>query len=285
MIIRISDDFDLLKIADSGQCFRWERTETGWRIPHGGRCLRIEPAGENEYRLDCTEEDFRAVWRDYFDLGENYGRIRARIDPERDPFLWAAEEYGKGIRILRQDPWEMLVTSILTQNRNIPGIRRCVRLLAEACGERKRDSEGEVWWVFPGPAAVLSIGGEGLARCAMGYRAKYVEAAARAALDGRFRPEFLARAGGEETMAALTALYGVGVKVASCVALFGLHRLNAFPEDVWMRRILTNEYPRGYPFAEYAPYNGVYQQYMFAYYRERAARANRTDRDNPRRRE
>ena len=266
MIIRISDDFDPGKIAESGQCFRWERTETGWRIPHADRCLLIEAAGEEEYRLDCTEADFQAVWRGSFDLGENYERIRARIDPDADPFLWAAAEREKGIRIIRQDPWEVLVSFILSQNKNIPAIRRCVRLLTEACGEKKRDSSGNAFFAFPGPEAILSVGAEGLAGCAVGYRAKYVLAAARAALDGRFCPEALMEAGEEETMEALTALFGVGRKVASCVSLFGLHHLNAFPRDVWINRILEREYEGGYPFAAYAPYNGVYQQYMFAYY-------------------
>ena len=270
MRIRISDDFDLQKIADSGQCFRWERMGNLWRIPHRGRCLRIESAGD-AFRLACTEEEYTDFWWDYFDLSESYERIRARIDPGADPFLFAASESGKGIRILRQDPWETLITFILSQNKNIPAIRRSVRLLAEACGDKRRDAAGESYFAFPGPEAILSIGTEGLAACAMGYRAKYVLSAARAALEGRFCPEELMKMDGKSAMEALTALYGVGKKVASCISLFGLHHLNAFPRDVWIQRVLEREYPDGYPYEAYSPYNGVYQQYMFAYIRNGAA--------------
>lgn len=264
--IQIANDFDLQKIANSGQCFRWEKTDTGWRILHGGHCLRIKSEME-VFCLDCTEAEFRTIWWDYFDFSENYERIRAQINSDADPFLWAASEQEKGIRILRQDPWEMLVTSILTQNRNIPAIQYCVRLLTEACGEMRRDLTGQVYYSFPSPEAILSLGMDGLARCAMGYRAKYVWAAAKATLEGRFCPEVLMQKKEEEAMETLTNLYGVGEKVASCVSLFGLHHLNAFPKDVWIRRILEREYPGGYPFDVYSPYNGVYQQYMFAYYR------------------
>ena len=85
--------------------------------------------------------------------------------------------------------------------------------------------------------------------------------------EGKINFEELQKADDKRAIEVLTEIYGVGVKVASCIALFGMHHLNAFPRDVWMKRILENEYPNGYPFADYAPYNGVYQQYMFAYYR------------------
>lgn len=97
--------------------------------------------------------------------------------------------------MLPLDPWEMLVTFIISQNRNIPSIRRSVELLTE--------------------------------------------------------------------------LFGVGVKVANCVSLFGLHHVDAFPIDVWIRKILDREYPDGYPYEKYSPHNGIYQQYMFAYYRHK----------------
>ena len=85
--------------------------------------------------------------------------------------------------------------------------------------------------------------------------------------EGKINFEELQKADDKRAIEVLTEIYGVGVKVASCIALFGMHHLNAFPRDVWMKRILENEYPNGYPFSDYAPYNGVYQQYMFAYYR------------------
>lgn len=270
MNIEIRDDFDLEKIAESGQCFRFGRNGDGWRIVSGADCLRIAPLGGGSYALDCGEDAFAAVWRDYFDLDEDYAAIRARIDPEEDPYLSAAAEAEKGIRILRQDPWETLVSFLISQNKNIPAICRSIELLAETCGEEKTDAAGERYFAFPTPEAVAALSDEDLRRCSLGYRCAYVRAAARAVLDGALELNALKTADEARTMAALTGLFGVGVKVASCVSLFGLHHLDAFPQDVWIKRILAREYPTGYPFARCAPYNGVYQQYMFAFERNRA---------------
>ena len=268
MLIAIEDDFDLNKIAVSGQCFRWERLAAGsYRIIHGSQCLHITEAGENRYDLDCSEADYERVWRDYFDLPENYASMRGRIDRRHDSFLWNAAEHEKGIRILRQDPWETLVSFIISQNKNIPAIQRSIRLLAERCGEAKTDQQGKTYYAFPTPEGILSLSESDLRECGLGYRCAYARAAARAVAEGQIDLNALKTAGEEKTIAELMKLYGVGVKVANCVSLFGLHHIDAFPQDVWIKRILCSEYPNGYPFETYAPYNGVYQQYMFAYYR------------------
>lgn len=268
MIIQVFDDFDLDKIADSGQCFRWTKTDMNtYRIIAGSSCLYIKALGNGCFDLDCTEDEYASFWMNYFDLREDYHSIRERIDAKKDKFLWEAAEFEKGIRILRQDPWEMLVTSIITQNRNIPGIRRSVELLSECCGTKKTDSRGGEYYAFPDPDAVAALSEESLKECRLGYRWKYVLEAARAVSGGHLDLQELIAEDEKNTIAALTQLYGVGVKVASCVSLFGLHHTDAFPVDVWMKRILSQEYPNGYPYEEYAPFNGIYQQYMFAYYR------------------
>ena len=268
MNIEIQDDFDLKKIAESGQCFRCEDRGNGaWRIPYRELCLNISPAGTNAYALDCSHSEWESVWRIYFDLDTDYRSIRRRIDPLRDPFLYRASEAGKGIRLLRQDPWETLVSFIISQNRNIPALRRSISFLCQAAGEKRRDRTGEAFDCFPASEAILALDDSALAACRLGYRAKYVRAAASAAAEGRFDPESLMSAPEAETVSALTGLYGVGRKVAACVSLFGLHHLDAFPVDVWMRRVLETEYPDGYPMELYRPVNGIFQQYMFAYYR------------------
>lgn len=274
MIVQISDDFDMDKIAESGQCFRWTRADSNtYRIVAGSSCLYITSLGEDLYEFECPEEEFEGFWRDYLDLGENYRGIRERIDREEDPFLWKAAESEKGIRILRQDPWEMLVTFIISQNRNISSIRRSVELLSESCGELKRDPRGVSYYAFPTPSAVAGLSQDDLNSCRLGYRCKYVHAAAEAVLGGKIDLEKLLAADEKSTIEALTGLFGVGVKVANCVSLFGLHHVDAFPVDVWVKRILEQEYAEGYPFDRYSPYNGIYQQYMFAYYRGSASRA------------
>ena len=272
MQIQINDDFDLERIAGSGQCFRWEKDDTGaYRIIHKEHLLRIRDLGDGMFALSCTEDEYRDIWYPYFDLGENYRSIRERVDREKDPFLAAACDFGKGIRILRQDLWETLVSFIISQNKNIPAIRKSVELLCEAAGKRVDDADGG-GYLFPAPEEILSLSDEALAACRLGYRCRYVKAAALDVAEGRLVLDRLKTETEEETIRALTGVCGVGVKVANCVSLFGLHHVDAFPVDVWIRRILENEYPGGYPKEIYSPYNGIFQQYMFYYYREKYGR-------------
>ena len=242
MIKRITDDFDPDRIAQSGQCFRWEKVDDEtWRIIAGKTCLYMTPLGDDLYEFDCSEDEFENFWRDYFDLQENYEKIRGGIDQGEDPFLWQAAEQEKGIRILRQDPWEMLITFIISQNRNIPAIRNSVELLAERCGEKRIDSRGEYFYAFPEPAALAALPESDLKSCKLGYRCKYVHAAAEAVSNGDIDLLSLLAADEASTITALTKLFGVGTKVANCVSLFGLHHVNAFPGDVWIRRVLDEQ--------------------------------------------
>ena len=269
MEIQIKDDLDLNRIADSGQCFRWVKEESGaYRILHRDHILRIRDLGDGEFWLSCTEEEYRDVWYDYFDFGTRYRSVRRRILKKNDPFLYAACTSGKGIRILKQDAWEMLVSFIISQNKNIPAIKKSVELLCEAAGRQLEDSCGR-YYLFPTPEEILSLSDEDLLACRLGYRCRYVRAAAADVAEGRLDLDALRNAPEETVLRALTGVCGVGIKVANFVSLFGFHHIDAFPIDVWIRRILDNEYPGGYPMEEYSPYNGIYQQYMFYYYRNR----------------
>ena len=268
--LRIEDDFDLEKIAESGQCFRWEALDGGaYRIVHRTHCVTVRPLGAGEYGFSCDEDEFGSVWRDYFDLDTDYRSVRGRVSRAEDPFLHDACESGRGIRILRQDPWETLVSFVISQNRNIPAIKKSVELLCEAAGRRMTDSRGGPYIVFPTPEEILVLSDETLAACKLGYRCGYVRAAALAVADSTLPLDALRGLPEPETVRALTAVRGIGVKVASCVSLFGLHHTDAFPVDVWIRRVLEHEYPYGYPAERYSPYNGIYQQYMFCRYRNR----------------
>ena len=269
MILEFSDDLDLKKIADSGQCFRWEELEDGsFKVPHKDSCLIIKKLTDNSYDLSCDDKEYELVWKDYLDADSDYSRIRSRISKKKDPFLYAAAADQQGIRILKQDPWEALISFIISQNRNIPAIKRSIELLCERAGKKRKDPLGKAYYSFPTAKAINAMPAEALAECRLGYRDEYIKRTAAAACDGSLDINALAECSEEEAFDKLISLHGVGKKVASCVMLFGLHFINSFPVDVWVKRILENEYPHGYPMEEYAPYNGIYQQYMFAYYRK-----------------
>ena len=271
MVVQIQDDFDLDRIAGSGQCFRWEKQDRGYRIVHREHCLWIRPDNDR-FWADCTEEEYEHVWHPYFDLDTSYAGIRGKVDPAKDPYLAKAAHEQQGIRILRQDPWEMVISFIISQNRNIPMIRRSIEALCACAGEQREGRSG-IFRTFPGPEAVARLDRDTLmGPCALGYRWKYVQEVSRLTAEGHFSLEQLSALGDDEAMEVLRDLPGIGPKVASCILLFGFHRLNFFPVDVWIRRVLEEQYPQGYDRERYAPYNGVCQQYLFAYSRSQAGK-------------
>lgn len=263
MEVYAADGIDLRRIYDSGQCFRWRDEGDGnFLIPSAGHIVMVRQIVEDRIRLSCDEEEFQAYWRDYFDLDTDYAKIAARISPQ-DAFLTRAAAAGRGIRILRQDPWETLITFILSQRKNIPAIRSCVERLCEAAGT------SEMIGCFPTPEEILAADAAGkLDGCGLGYRLPYIRETAEVFASNQI--DQLSRFSDDELLDALMQLKGVGVKVAKCTMLFGFHRLDAFPVDVWISRALAEEYPEGFDFSAYRPYGGVIQQYIFAYYRENA---------------
>ena len=266
-----ADHLRLDAIADSGQCFRWQPLGEGYRIIASGRVLHASQRGDR-VTLSCTRRAFDAFWRGYLDLDTDYGAIIAAIPP-RDAYLRAAAAHGGGIRILRQEAWETLITFILSQRKSIPAIRQGVERLCAAAGRAIGRENGETLHAFPTPAELSALTEEDLRACGLGYRAPYVRRAAQAFARGEMDMAALSALPDEELQAALCGLYGVGRKIALCTMLFGFHRLNAFPVDVWMEKVARFRYPGGIPLADYAPWGGVMQQYMFAY--ERAlARGN-----------
>ena len=269
MKLQITDDFDLQKIADSGQCFRWWPQETGgYKIPYRDKCLIIRRITDSEYELSCDEEEYKNTWVHYLDMETDYSKVRSLIPRDRDPFLFEASEAQMGIRILNQDLWETLISFIISQNRNIPAIKRSIELLCKACGDRMTAPDGESYYSFPDAGRIATLTPEQLDACRLGYRSRYIHETAAGVADGTIDLAVFDKLNDDECMDRLLSITGVGKKVASCVLLFGLHRIDAFPIDVWIKRILENEYKDGYPMEDYRPYNGIYQQYMFAYYRQ-----------------
>ncbi len=271
MKVTIKDDFDLKKIADSGQCFRFNECEKGYSAMALDKHLFIKECGQDEYELSCTEKEYDSFWKNYFDMDLCYSGIRARVDETEDPYLYNAAEYGRGIRILRQDPWEMLISFIISQRKNIPAIKASIEKMCAMVGTVvDEDDKGNKYYAFPTPDQLAALRIEDLSACSLGYRDKYVKRAAADVASGLVDLKAWEKLSDEELMEKLLELFGVGVKVANCEILFGYHRLDAFPKDVWINRVLDARYPDGFLFDKYAPYNGIMQQYLFFYSRNDA---------------
>ncbi|MDL2254115.1 DNA-3-methyladenine glycosylase 2 family protein [Ruminococcaceae bacterium OttesenSCG-928-I18] len=265
--------FHLPKIAESGQCFRLNALSSGaYSLVAGSQRLVLTQTGPATVRFACSREAFEEHWADYFDLGTDYGAFEGKISSD-DLFLQEAAEYGRGIRILRQDPWEMLITFILSQRKNIPAIKKAVENLCRCFGE-KREEAGDVYYAFPTPGTLASQTSETLAGCSLGYRTPYVLSAAKMVAENEIQLKALASLSNEELHKTLLTIPGVGAKVANCILLFGYHRIDAFPIDVWIQRVIDEEYGGIFPIEKYPGFAGVLQQYLFFYarsdvYRER----------------
>ena len=273
VVVIENENFSVQQICDSGQCFRLELLEERkdekesvhrrYGLPAFGKYLEIEQCGK-KVSLSCSREEFESVWKRYFDLDEDYGKLIASIDPE-DVYLRRAAEFGSGIRILRQDLWEMIISFIISQQNHIRRIRRCIDMLCEKYGEKCRKENGEAYYAFPVPEALASAEEEDLYACNLGYRSRYVRETAACVCRGDVDLLSVASMNYEDSMNELQRLSGVGIKVANCICLFALHNTDAFPVDTHINKVLKEQYPNGFPFERYPGYAGSLQQYIFYY--------------------
>ena len=271
------DFFDPLKIADSGQAFRIHPIDdTHVETVAFGKYLQIASLGDNEYAFSCTKKEFEDIWMDYFDLSYDYDGVVKSIDKD-DEFLSAAASYGHGIRILKQDVFETVISYIISQRRSIPSITTCVDRFSELGGTRIDAPElgkpfvktlKEIYYSFPTVSQASSITAKDLDAIGAGYRTAYILSAIHDFESGKLIPEAMLKLSDEELYEVLTAMYGVGTKVANCVMLFGFHRIGRFPVDVWIKRIEDKYYGGSFNKERYPETAGILQQFMFYYIRK-----------------
>lgn len=262
MEVHISDLFDIKKIAGSGQCFRAILFPDGiCRFITGDQALYIRHVSDTLYEVSCDRETWQRVWVPYFDLSRNYRDIPI---PAGDAFLSLAAQAGAGIRILRQDPWETLITFILSQRKSIPAIRSTVEMLCERYGTAKKTPR-ETLYTFPTARQMSGGRMEDYIACKAGYRASYLCDAVEWVLSGRLDLSGIAVLPDEALIAALQQVRGVGKKVANCVALFAYGRTACVPVDTWIGKIIRQEYQGQDPFGRYGAAAGIMQQYFFYY--------------------
>jgi len=247
--------FDYTQLADSGQAFRM--MEDGTCIAGSKICKVVGKT------IECPEED-NEFWLEYFDLNTNYSKYIKAIDKE-DKFLTSAADFGYGIRILKQDPWEMLITYIISQRRSIPSIKTCVERICKGWGKKIPHC---AYYSFPTPKQLSKASMEDLLECGLGYRAEYVYLATQKVASGELQLDELKKLSYYELVDTLMQQKGVGIKVANCVALFGYHKIEAFPVDVWISRIEQMHYCGHFPVEKYEGFAGVLQQYMFYFIRK-----------------
>ena len=253
------ENFDLALTLDCGQAFRWgQRPNGAWHGVASSRAVDITQDGEKITVIGDTDEAF---WRTYLDLDRDYGAICERL--MTDGWLnRAISEYG-GIRILRQDTWEALCSFIISQNNNIPRIKGIIERLCAAFG----DDLGNGDFSFPAAERLAECSVDDLAPLRSGFRAKYIIDAAKKIADGEVKLDMLAVEDIDSCRAELIKIKGVGAKVAECTLLYGCGRIEAFPVDVWVKRIMSELYPDGLPECTVGV-EGIAQQFLFHWRRQ-----------------
>ena len=260
MDLRIQNsNFDIKQTFLCGQCFRWSEAESG--VFSGiacGRFLRIRQENDGVTLLDIAEEDI-PLWEEYFDLSTDYGAIIQRFSS--DETLSKASAGSCGIRLLRQEPFEALISFIISQNNNIPRISGIIGRLCESFGEKI-----EGGYSFPTAERLRGITPEELAPLRAGFRARYICDAVEKVNSGAVDFDMIRTLPLDEAREQLKLIVGVGDKVADCVLLFGFARHDAFPRDVWVKRLMAEFYPEGLPECTKGV-EGIAQQYLFDYVR------------------
>jgi N-glycosylase/DNA lyase len=267
--------FSLDQTLSCGQVFRWDKTDSGWWYGIVGRhVIKIRQDGQ----LLTFEGASVPFITQYFSLDIDLQPILETID--RDPFIDSAIRRCTGLRLIRQPKWECLISYICSTNSNIPMIRRRIGTIAEQFG-REIIFEGKKYYAFPEPSAITCSGGKALTECRLGYRTPYVFNTACAIGNIQHWEEMIISMDFESARRQLMKLSGVGPKAADCVLLFAFQKYEAFPVDVWIRRIMqqhyirnlsstsgltTREYDRIRQFARdhFGKYCGYAQEYLYA---------------------
>lgn len=288
MRLRLEQPLDLALTLQSGQAFRWRRLGEWWHgfIGESLVLLRQEGAGLEVASTTEGEQEISSRLRSYLRFDDNLPSIYRRLC--RDDPLRSAVEKLYGLRLLRQEPWECLVGFLCSSHSNIPRISGIMERLAERFGD-PRELEGIVRRTFPSPEQLAQAGEATLRGLGLGFRARYVAQTASVVAGGQLSLESLRDLPYEEAKQTLMALPGVGDKVADCVLLFSLDKLEAFPIDRWVRRSLEEWYQltpqelglpkerraipygvlRAWAIQRFGPLAGYANQYLF--YRRRQA--------------
>lgn len=255
MVVITVCDLDLQQIADSGQCFRfYPLGSNSWLIKSG--CYAVEAFQQGrEISFYCSEAEFNSVWKNYFDLDYDYQKIKSDIFKSGDLYLAAAVNFGYGLRILRQDLWETIVSFVISQRNNITRIKNTISRLCQVAGQ------------FPSAQQLVDMPVSELKSVGLGYRLEYIKSISQNVRNASFDLNKLRTMNYQNAIEYLKTQKGIGDKVANCIALFGLNKKNAFPIDTWIKRVIDSQYGGQFDITPFAEYAGVVQQYMFFYRR------------------
>jgi N-glycosylase/DNA lyase len=267
------DSFNIRDILECGQCFRFEKLDDcDYNIVAFGRLLNIKQTQEAVILSPCTLKEFNDIWYDYFDMGRDYSSIKEMLS-YNDSIMAKASDFAQGIRILRQDPLECMVSFIISQNNRIPMIRKVIANISKEAGECIVDG----YYSFPSLMRLCELSEDKLKECKAGFRAKYIKHAVYKIYNNDINLAKMREFTTEDIKKSLTSVKGIGEKVSDCILLFSFGRTEVFPIDVWIKRIIqhfyfnNSEVPlkeiQSFAKDKFAENAGFAQQYLFHFAR------------------
>lgn len=289
VIIKGVKNFNIKQILECGQCFRWQRvTDTDYIVVSNRRVIEIIQEDDEVIIHNTNMNDFKNIWENYFDLNTEYGPLKEELS--KDELLKQAIEFGYGIRLLNQDPFEMVISFIISARNSIPSIMKTIKKISEKFGD-KIEYKGEIYYAFPMPEQLKNATLEDIQETGASFRSKYIidtiyniNMALEAKKSGnltdelkRYDLDYIMSLPTDECHVALQAFKGVGAKVADCIMLFSMGKKSAFPVDVWIKRAMIHFYVapdvslnkiRVFGREKFGELSGLAQQYLFYYARE-----------------
>ncbi len=253
--------FDLEQTFCCGQCFRFDRFDGGFKGIAYGKIIECRNIDDGVLLKGVSKSDFDNIWYDYFDFGTDYQAI---IDSfPTDAHLSTATSACGGIHILNQEPWEALCSFVVSQNNNIPRIKKIISTMCASFGEQIGDGS----YAFPTAKTLAGLKESDLDLLHCGYRAPYIIEAAKRYADGSINPDTIRAMSYQDAKKALLSVKGIGPKVADCALLFGFGFRQAFPIDTWVKKVMRERYGDRFDPSYFGAYAGVAQQYLFYYER------------------
>ena len=268
-------DFDLAQTLECGQCFHFVKLdENDYVLTAKGRLLHVSQQADTVTFYDTEEDEYVNVWKNYFDMDRDYSAVKKKL-LENDNKLKDAIESMWGVRILNQDFFETLISFIISQNKQIPHIKKIVSDISAKFGTYKGTYGGADMYTFPTLEQLTNASEEDFKELKTGFRAPYIMDAIRRNMAGQFNEKELKNMDYDSCIKELMTIKGVGEKVANCVSLFGLGKKEAFPVDVWIKRIMETMYFDGedtpkdkiaaFAKEQFGDLGGFAQQYLFYY--------------------
>lgn len=278
VILTEYDSFVISQSLECGQCFRFEKLgDENYLVIAYNKLLRIYKDNDFIVFENTTQEDFENIWKHYFDFERDYIKIKNKLSQE-DLTLKKAIEYAPGIRIFNQEFFECFISFIISQNNRIPMIKKVIENISIKYGNYLGKVNDKDYYSFPTVEQLAKADEEGLKECKTGFRAKYIIDAIDNILSGKINEKLFSDMSTEKLRELLINVKGVGPKVSDCVLLFSCGRSEAFPTDVWVKRVMSHFYFDGndtpikqiheFAYKKFGDFAGFAQQYLFNYARE-----------------